>query len=87
MAPSTALTDAIGWRCYGTYTKEVVAMTMDRAKGKGKEVIGTAKEKIGEANGDERLRDEGSADKLEGKGQGVVGKVKEKAGDLKRKVT
>lgn len=62
-------------------------MTMDRAKGKGKEVLGAGKEKLGEASGDEKLRDEGAADKLEGKGQGMVGKVKEKAEEIKKKVT
>jgi uncharacterized protein YjbJ (UPF0337 family) len=62
-------------------------MTSDRVKGAAKDAMGTAKEKVGEATGDERLQDEGAADKLEGKGQGVVGKAKEAVGDLKKKVS
>jgi len=62
-------------------------MTMDKAKGKGKEVIGEGKERIGRATGDEELEAEGGVDKAEGKAQGVVGKAKEKLEDVKKKVS
>jgi uncharacterized protein YjbJ (UPF0337 family) len=62
-------------------------MTMDKAKGKGKEIVGEAKERVGKATGDEEMDAEGGVDKAEGKAQGVVGKAKDKLDDVKRKVS
>jgi uncharacterized protein YjbJ (UPF0337 family) len=55
-------------------------MTTDRIKGKANDIIGTGKEKAGEATNDEELE-------AEGKAQGVVGKAKEAVEDIKDKVT
>lgn len=62
-------------------------MTMDKAKGKGKEILGEGKERVGKATGDEEMEAEGGVDKAEGKAQGVVGKAKDKLDDVKRKVS
>ena len=62
-------------------------MTMDKAKGKGKEIIGEGKERVGRATGDEEMEAEGGVDKVEGKAQGVVGTAKDKLDDVKRKVS
>ncbi len=63
------------------------ALTSDKIKGKGKEVIGAGKEKLGEMTGDERLQAEGRSQNVEGKVQKAVGRVKDKATEIKRKVT
>ena len=59
----------------------------DRWEGKGKEGLGTVKEKAGKMTGDEDLEAEGKADKFEGKAQDAWGKVKETARDTKDKFT
>lgn len=61
-------------------------MTTDRIKGKGKEAMGEAKERVARVTDNEELEAEGSADKAEGKAQGVVGKAKEKLNDVKDEV-
>ena len=48
----------------------------DRAKGKGTELKGEAKEAVGRATGDPQLRSEGEADQVKGKGQNFVGRIK-----------
>ncbi len=62
-------------------------MTNDKIKGKGKEVIGAGKEKLGKITGDERLQAEGGSEKAEGKVQKAVGRVKDKAKEIKKKVS
>lgn len=62
-------------------------MTRDKIKGKGKDVIGTGKQKLGEMTGDETLQAEGRSQKAEGKVQTVVGRVKDKAREVKEKVS
>ena len=42
-------------------------MTNDKLKGKGKTMVGKAKEALGGATGDERMRTEGQGDQAEGK--------------------
>lgn len=54
-------------------------MSNDRIKGKGKEVIGAGKQKLGEMTGDEELQADGRSQETEGKLQGAVGRVKAKA--------
>lgn len=61
-------------------------MTMDRLKGKGKEVVGEGKERAGRATGDKDLEAEGRADKFEGKAQGVAGEAREALEDVKDEV-
>jgi uncharacterized protein YjbJ (UPF0337 family) len=61
-------------------------MTTDRIKGKAQQASGKAKEKIGQATGNERLRDEGTADQIEGKGREMVGKGKDAAKKVADKV-
>ena len=39
----------------------------DKAKAKGEQAAGTAKEKVGEATGDQQKQDEGRAEQLKGK--------------------
>lgn len=53
----------------------------DELKGKGKQVAGTAKEKLGKLTGDRDLEESGQADRAEGKVQEKVGKVRRKVGE------
>jgi len=52
-------------------------MDEDRAKGKAKDVIGTAKETVGKATGDRDTERRGKADQAEGKIQEGIGKAKD----------
>ena len=52
-------------------------MDRDRMEGKLKEGTGFAKDKVGEATGDEEVEARGEAERAEGKGQGALGKVKD----------
>ena len=58
----------------------------DRWEGKGKEGLGSLKEKAGEVTGDEEMEAEGKAEKYEGKAQDAWGKVKETAREAADKV-
>ena len=49
--------------------------TKDQAQGKGHEVKGAVKEKIGRAIGDPNLEDEGTGEKIAGKIQKKIGQV------------
>jgi uncharacterized protein YjbJ (UPF0337 family) len=51
--------------------------TRDKVEGAVKEATGKLKEKVGEAMGDPRMRDRGTAER-------VGGKVQRKVGDLKK---
>ena len=53
----------------------------DEIKGKGKQVAGTAKEKLGHLVGDRDLEERGKQDHFDGKVQENVGKVRRKVGD------
>lgn len=52
-------------------------MEEDRVKGKAKDVVGTAKEKVGKATGDKKTERIGKAEQVEGKVQEGVGKAKD----------
>lgn len=52
----------------------------DELKGKGKQVVGTAKEKVGHLVGDRDLEERGKQDHFEGKVQEGAGKVRRKVG-------
>lgn len=58
----------------------------DEVKGKGKQVKGTIKEKIGQATDYPNLEDEGRAERTEGDVEETVGKVRRKAGEAVQKV-
>jgi uncharacterized protein YjbJ (UPF0337 family) len=60
-------------------------MHKDEVKGSGKQARGHAKDAIGKATGDDKLRADGAADKVEGKMQKGMGKAKEAARDAIRK--
>ena len=62
-------------------------MTSDKIKGRGKEVIGAGKEKLGEMTGDEQLQAEGRSQKVAGKVQKAVDRVKGKAQEIRKKVS
>ena len=51
--------------------------TTDKIKGATNEVIGKAKQGIGEATGSERLQGEGVIQEVKGKGQQALGDAKE----------
>ena len=53
----------------------------DEIKGKGKQVAGAAKEKLGKLAGNRDLEDKGNAERVEGKVQEKVGKVRRKVGE------
>jgi uncharacterized protein YjbJ (UPF0337 family) len=53
----------------------------DEVKGKGKQVAGTAKEKLGKLTGDHDLEQRGQDDRFEGKVQEKVGKARRKVGE------
>jgi uncharacterized protein YjbJ (UPF0337 family) len=59
----------------------------DRNAGKGKQIIGAAKQRVGRATGDQHLVEEGQADSAEGTVQRGVGEVKEVAKAIKKKVS
>ena len=63
----------------------------DEIEGKGKEIKGSVKNKVGEWTNDPVLEQEGEGEEAEGKVQGTIGTVERKAknfvGDVKRKVT
>ena len=48
----------------------------DKAKGTGKKMMDTVKEKTGQAIGNPDLRDRGTAEKVQGKVQDKVGDIK-----------
>ena len=52
----------------------------DEVKGKGKQIAGTAKEKLGKVVGNRDLEDSGSQERFEGKVQEKVGKARRKVG-------
>ena len=60
-------------------------MHKDQAEGVGKQVKGDLKDAAGALTGDERPRDEGTADRIEGKTQKAVGDIKEGVRDLLKK--
>ena len=53
----------------------------DEVEGKGKQIKGAIKDKVGEVTNNPRLEAEGEAERLEGKIQENVGKVRRKAGE------
>jgi uncharacterized protein YjbJ (UPF0337 family) len=53
----------------------------DELKGKGKQIKGTAKQKLGKLAGDRDLQERGSEERFEGKVQEKVGKARRKVGD------
>ena len=60
---------------------------MDKAKAKGQQGIGSAKEAAGKATDNEDMEAEGKADKTGGKVEEGVENVKDKGKELKDKVT
>jgi len=53
----------------------------EELKGKGKQVKGTAKEKLGKLTGDRDLQEQGSQERAEGKVQETVGKARRTVGE------
>jgi uncharacterized protein YjbJ (UPF0337 family) len=53
----------------------------DEVKGKGKQIAGAAKEKLGNLAGDRDLEEKGSQERFEGKVQEKVGKVRRRVGE------
>lgn len=56
-------------------------MNHDETEGKGKKIKGNVKEGLGDLTGNERMRDEGTADRAEGSAQEKWGEGKRKAGE------
>jgi uncharacterized protein YjbJ (UPF0337 family) len=53
----------------------------DEVKGKGKQIKGAVKEKLGKVTDDRDLEDRGTADRVEGRVQEGFGKTKRKIGE------
>jgi len=53
----------------------------DELKAKGKQVAGTAKERIGKLAGNPALQDRGTQERVEGRVQEKVGKARRKVGE------
>jgi len=53
----------------------------DELKGKGKQVKGAAKEKLGKLAGDPNLQQRGANERVEGNVQEMVGKARRKVGE------
>jgi uncharacterized protein YjbJ (UPF0337 family) len=53
----------------------------DELKGKGKQVKGAVKEKLGKLTGDRNLQQRGANERVKGKVQEKVGKVRRKVGE------
>lgn len=60
-------------------------MHKDEVKGAAKDVVGSAKEGIGKATGNDRLVAEGLAERAEGKTQKAVGSVKDEGAKILKK--
>lgn len=60
---------------------------IDKAKHKAEEVAGKAKEKIGEATGNDDLRAEGATDQGKGKTKQVGDNISDAASNVKDKLT
>lgn len=58
----------------------------DKAKGHAKEVIGTAKAKLGHLIGNEKLEAKGRAQNADGKKDRLKGEIKETVSDVKDKL-
>ena len=58
----------------------------DEIEGKGKQIKGTIKEKVGEWTGNETLEDEGEAERAAGTAQEDFGVARRKAGEAIEKV-
>jgi len=54
----------------------------DEVEGKGKQIKGAIKDKLGEWTGDDALEGEGEIERAEGNLQQTAGKVRRKAGEL-----
>lgn len=54
----------------------------DEVEGKGKQIAGAIKDRVGEATNNPRLEAEGEAERLEGKVQQNVGKGRRKVGKV-----
>ena len=54
-------------------------MHKDEAKGAAKDIAGSAKEAVGKATGNDRLKAKGAAERVEGKVQKGVGAMKDAA--------
>jgi uncharacterized protein YjbJ (UPF0337 family) len=59
---------------------------MDKVKGATNEVVGKAKQGIGEATGSEKLQGEGAIQEAKGKGQQALGDAKDAVKDTADKV-
>jgi uncharacterized protein YjbJ (UPF0337 family) len=53
----------------------------DEIKGKGKQIKGAAKEKLGKLAGNRNLEEKGSEERFEGKVEEKVGKARRKVGE------
>ena len=60
--------------------------TIDKAKGHTKEVLGTAKEKVGNLIGDHELEAKGHLQNAEGKKDRMKGEIKETIEDVKDRI-
>jgi uncharacterized protein YjbJ (UPF0337 family) len=58
----------------------------DELKGKGKQIKGRIKDKVGEMTGNRSLEAEGEAERLKGLAQESVGRSRRKAGELMKSV-
>ena len=58
----------------------------DEIKGKGKQIKGTVKDKVGELIGNPELEAQGEAEQTAGEAQQGVGKARRKTGDAVEKV-
>ena len=56
-------------------------MNKDELEGRGESVKGKAKETFGDMTGDERMKNEGTADRAAGKTQETFGRGKRKVGE------
>jgi uncharacterized protein YjbJ (UPF0337 family) len=58
----------------------------DELKGKGKQIKGRIKGKVGEMTGNRNLKSKGEAERIEGLVQEGVGRARRKAGELSKSV-
>ena len=63
------------------YSKGEAMRYEDEAKGKGKQIAGTAKKHLGKLAGDRDLQGRGKQERFEGKVQEKVGKARRKVGE------
>lgn len=75
--------DELRARAHEAAEEAAHSATADKAKGRVKEALGKAREKIGGAIGDHQMEARGTAQRIEGKKDRLKGEIKDRIEDVK----